>query len=92
MIRVQYRNALRAFLAGHGIGKPCFQELPSSGQHFPVSDCAANDVLALPIFPELTHDQIQYVAKTIADFYADPSNTMNKECLDCNCGKTAKRL
>lgn len=103
VIRVQYRNALRAYLAEHGIGtevyypipfhdQPCFQELPSSGQHFPVSDCAAKDVLALPIFPELTKEQIQYVAKTIADFYADPSNTMNKECLDCNCGKTAKRL
>lgn len=103
VIRVQYRNALRAYLTEHGIGtevyypipfhaQPCFQGLPTSSHSFPVSDCASRDVLALPIFPELKQEQIEYVAKTIANFYAGPANSMNKECLDCNCGKTIKRL
>lgn len=103
VIRVQYRNALRTYLSEHGIGtevyypipfheQPCFIGLPSSSQAFPVSDCAAKDVLALPIFPELTPEQIHYVACTIRDFFRDFANTTTKECLDCDCGKTAKRL
>ncbi|MFM7341051.1 MAG: DegT/DnrJ/EryC1/StrS family aminotransferase, partial [Bacteroidota bacterium] len=72
--------------------QPCFTGLPSSSQAFPVSDCAAKDVLALPIFPELTSEQIHYVACTIRDFFRDFANTTTKECLDCDCGKTAKRL
>jgi dTDP-4-amino-4,6-dideoxygalactose transaminase len=103
VIRVQYRNALRAYLSEQGIGsevyypipfheQPCFIGLPSSTQSFPVSDCASRDVLALPIFPELTQEQIHYVASKIRDFFRDFANTTTKECLDCDCGKTAKRL
>lgn len=103
VIRVQYRNALRAFLAEKGIGtevyypipfhdQPCFQHLPSAKQQFPVSDCAAKDVLALPIFPELTHEQLAYVVASIREFYSDSTIVKAKECGDCNCGKTAKRL
>ena len=103
VIRVQYRNALRTYLTEHGIGtevyypipfhaQPCFQGLPSSSHAFPISDCASRDVLALPIFPELKQEQIEYVARTIANFYTGPAKTANKECLDCNCGKTVKRL
>jgi dTDP-4-amino-4,6-dideoxygalactose transaminase len=103
VIRVQYRNALRAYLSEKGIGtevyypipfheQPCFLEIPTSKLSFPVSDCAAKDVLALPIFPELTQEQIIYVASTIAEFFANPENLTKKECLDCDCGKKAKRL
>jgi dTDP-4-amino-4,6-dideoxygalactose transaminase len=36
---------------------------------FPASEKAAEEVLALPIFPELTDDQQAYVAERIKAFY-----------------------
>ena len=97
VIRVQYRNALRAFLQEHGIGteiyypipfhkQPCFVHLPSSSNNFPVSDCASTDVLALPIFPELQENQIQHVVNIIVEFYQTKVFALEKECKDCNCG------
>ena len=97
VIRVQYRNALRAFLNEQGIGseiyypipfhkQPCFVHLPSSSNSFPVSDCASTDVLALPIFPELKENQIQHVVNVIVEFYQTKVFTLEKECKDCNCG------
>jgi dTDP-4-amino-4,6-dideoxygalactose transaminase len=34
----------------------------------PNSEAAANETLALPIYPELTEDQIRYVAACVRDF------------------------
>ena len=97
VIRVQYRNALRAFLQEQGIGteiyypipfhkQPCFVHLPSSSNSFPVSDCASTDVLAFPIFPELKENQIQHVVNIIVEFYQTKVFALEKECKDCNCG------
>jgi len=36
----------------------------------PVSEQAAKEVLALPMFPELTEGEIGYVVESIADFYS----------------------
>jgi dTDP-4-amino-4,6-dideoxygalactose transaminase len=36
---------------------------------FPVTEAAAHDILSLPMFPELTADQIGIVADAIRDFY-----------------------
>jgi dTDP-4-amino-4,6-dideoxygalactose transaminase len=37
---------------------------------FPVAEQAAQEVLSLPIYPELTADQLTYVAETIKQFFA----------------------
>jgi dTDP-4-amino-4,6-dideoxygalactose transaminase len=34
----------------------------------PQSEAAANETLALPIYPELTEDQIRYVAASVREF------------------------
>jgi len=44
----------------------CFAHLPNRGWTFPHADAAASDVLALPIYPELTRDQQEYVVARIA--------------------------
>jgi UDP-2-acetamido-2-deoxy-ribo-hexuluronate aminotransferase len=49
----------------------CFAYLGHRAGDFPESERAAAEVLALPIFPELTAEQIQYVADTVAAFYRD---------------------
>jgi UDP-2-acetamido-2-deoxy-ribo-hexuluronate aminotransferase len=36
----------------------------------PVAEQAAQEVLALPMFPELTEAEVRWVVKSIADFYS----------------------
>lgn len=74
------RDALRAHLAGRGIGcevyypiplhrQPCFADVVAEGTHLPLSDQLADEVLSLPIYPELTHAQLDEVIVAIADFF-----------------------
>jgi len=80
MVRVRDRNLLRQHLTANGVGteiyypvplhlQKCFAYLGHKPGEFPESEQAAEEVLALPIFPELTDKQIQYVVDTIAAFF-----------------------
>jgi len=44
----------------------CFKNLPTSRNSFPISDEAAAQSLAIPIFPELTRAQLEEIVSTIA--------------------------
>jgi len=46
----------------------CFAHLGYKEGSMPVSEAAANETLALPIYPELTEDMIRYVAQTVREF------------------------
>jgi len=80
VIRAGKRNALRDFLTKAGVGteiyypvplhlQQCFAYLDYKAGDFPESERAAHETLALPIYPELTEEQLQYVVSTISDFY-----------------------
>ena len=80
VVRVRQRDALRDYLAAAGVGteiyypvplhlQKCFDYLGHKAGDFPQSERAAAETLALPIFPELTETQLQYVAATITSFY-----------------------
>jgi dTDP-4-amino-4,6-dideoxygalactose transaminase len=81
VIRAQRRDGLRKFLADRKIGseiyyplplhlQPVFSYLGLNAGDMPVSELAAREVLALPMFPELTEGEIRYVVESIADFYS----------------------
>ncbi len=82
VIRAPHRDELRAFLRDHGIPSEIYYPMPLHLQrafHFlgyklgdlPQSEAASREVLALPIFPEMTDDQQKLVADAIAAFYRD---------------------
>jgi len=79
-IRVQNRDELQKFLSNREIGtdiyypvplhkQECFAPLQAENSDFPITNQISNDVLSIPIFPELTEEQIRYVAESIRDFY-----------------------
>jgi dTDP-4-amino-4,6-dideoxygalactose transaminase len=81
VIRAQRRDDLRKFLADRKIGseiyyplplhlQPVFSYLGLKAGDMPVSEKAAQEVLALPMFPELTEAEIGWVVESIADFYS----------------------
>jgi len=81
VVRAARRDDLRTHLTAQGIGnevyypvpfhrQQCFQHLGHRLDAFPNADAAAADVLALPMYPELTLAQQEYVVATIAGFYA----------------------
>jgi dTDP-4-amino-4,6-dideoxygalactose transaminase len=80
VIRAPKRDALRAYLAEQKIGSEIYYPLPLHQQEslkslgykagdFPVSEKAAAEVLALPIFPELRDDEQQIVVEAVRQFY-----------------------
>ncbi|MCP4378888.1 MAG: transcriptional regulator, partial [bacterium] len=81
VIRVPKRDQCREFISDAGIGcdvyyplclhqQECFAPLGHSEGDFPVSEQAAKEVIALPIYAELTDEQIQYVAGKVKEFVA----------------------
>jgi dTDP-4-amino-4,6-dideoxygalactose transaminase len=81
VIRARRRDELRNFLAERKIGseiyyplplhlQPAFAYLGLKAGDLPVSEKAAKEVLALPMFPELTEAEIGWVVESIAEFYS----------------------
>lgn len=80
VILAEDRDGLRAFLNDNGVATEIYypkclhlQDCVMDGRYskgdFPVSEEAAGRVLALPIFPELSVDQKEYVVSKIWEFY-----------------------
>ena len=74
------RDELRMFLNERGVGteiyypipmhlQECFLDLNYKKGDFPVAEHAALHTVALPIYPELSDDQLAYVVEKIAAFY-----------------------
>jgi dTDP-4-amino-4,6-dideoxygalactose transaminase len=84
VVRAPRRDALRAHLTAAGIGtevyyplalhlQPCFADLGLRPGAFPHAERATQEVLALPIYAELTEAQQGTVVEQIANFYRQGS-------------------
>lgn len=84
VIRVQGRNELIAHLNASQIGseiyypvplhmQECFRALGYKEGELPESERAAREVLALPVYPELSTNQINFVSRTILDWVSNRS-------------------
>ncbi len=79
-LRVENRDALREHLNSRGIGnavyyplplhlQPCFAYLGYRAGDFPESERASQQVLSIPVFPELTAEELEEVATAIEEFF-----------------------
>ena len=80
-IRVSQRNQLREYLTRKGIGTKVYYPLSLHLQEvyahlgykrgdFPVSEKASQEVLSLPMYPELKEEHIELVAREIENFFS----------------------
>jgi dTDP-4-amino-4,6-dideoxygalactose transaminase len=76
VVRVRDRDRVKQALADKGIGsaiyypiplhlQECFAYLGYKAGDFPQSERAAAEVLALPVYPELPEEQVQFVAREL---------------------------
>ncbi len=79
-IRVKKRDELQNYLKEKGIGtimyypkslhlQECLKYLGYKKGDFPVSEKTCNEVLALPLFPGITEEMVEYVCEGIKEFY-----------------------
>jgi len=79
-VRAERRDALQAHLKSKGIGtaiyypvplhlQNCFSSLGYKRGALPEAERAAAEVLSLPVYPELSRDQLDYVIEAIRGFY-----------------------
>ena len=80
VIRAPHRDKLREFLRAKGVGtevyypiplhiQRCFEYLGYKKGDLPESERAADETVALPIYPGLSHEQQEYVVNQIKNFY-----------------------
>ena len=80
VIRTQQRDELRAFLQSRNVAseiyypipfhqQECFAYLKPRSDDYPVSRTAAQQVLALPIYPGLTVEMQEYAVAQLREFY-----------------------
>lgn len=81
VVRHPKRDELKKFLDQQGIGcalhypvplhlQKCYAALGHKPGDFPVAEKAAGQCLSLPVYPELTEEQLQRVSAVIHDFFA----------------------
>jgi dTDP-4-amino-4,6-dideoxygalactose transaminase len=80
VIRLRQRDALKAYLQEKGVSteiyypvpmhlQECFAYLGHKAGEYPESESAANETLALPVYPELSDQQARYVVDSVKEFF-----------------------
>ncbi|HEY4800205.1 MAG TPA: DegT/DnrJ/EryC1/StrS family aminotransferase [Bacteroidia bacterium] len=81
IIQTKHRNKLKFFLAGNGVDTKVHYPIPihfqKAAKHlgykkgsFPVTEKQSKTILSLPVYPELTDEQVLFVCEKINEFYS----------------------
>lgn len=81
IIQTEERNKLKEYLAEKGVDTKIHYPLPIHYQEaakglgykkgdFPVTEKQAETILSLPIYPELTDEQVNYIIETVKVYYS----------------------
>jgi dTDP-4-amino-4,6-dideoxygalactose transaminase len=79
-VLAENRDELATYLAKNEIGysiyyprplhvQACFQDLGYKKGDFPIAEKVADEIIALPIYPEMTMDEVEYICEKIKSFY-----------------------
>jgi dTDP-4-amino-4,6-dideoxygalactose transaminase len=85
VIRSEHRDALKEHFESRGINagihypipihlQPAYKDLGYKRGDFPVTEGLARRILSLPMYAELTSEQVEFVALTIRDFMSANTN------------------
>jgi dTDP-4-amino-4,6-dideoxygalactose transaminase len=80
IIRTKRRDELQKYLSDNGVNTGLHYPIPihlqnayrrtrASNGSYPITEKVANEILSLPMFPNLTTEQIEYIAEKIKEFY-----------------------
>ena len=82
VIRSDHKEELCEYLSSHGVGAGTFYPVPlhlqkafdksncaNAGAKLPVSELISSQSVCLPIFPEMTREETDYVIETVNAFY-----------------------
>jgi dTDP-4-amino-4,6-dideoxygalactose transaminase len=80
VIKTPYRNDLKKFLEEHGVSagihyplplhlQPAFKYLGYTKGDLPRTENIAEQILSLPLFPEMTADQTDFVISTVKEYF-----------------------
>jgi len=81
VIRTPYRDQMQEWLRGNGVGtdihyptpihlQPAFKEMGLREGSLPKTEQYAGEILSLPMYPELTEDEVYQVCESIAKFWS----------------------
>ena len=82
VVRHPLRDELKKHLESSGIGcglhyplplhlQKCYAKLGHKPGDFPVAEKAARECLSLPIYPELTEEQVLRITDVVKEFFAE---------------------
>jgi len=86
VVRVGERDALQSFLNDAGVAtgihyptpihmQIAFEDLAYEQGDLPHAELLASEILSLPIFPGMTHEQVTYVCDKIKQFFAESAGS-----------------
>jgi len=86
VIQADQRDRLKEYLAQKGIGtkihypipvhlQPAAQDLGYKRGDLPVTEKQSQSILSLPVYPELGHENLEYIVQMIEEFYKGKDNS-----------------
>jgi dTDP-4-amino-4,6-dideoxygalactose transaminase len=80
VIRTKKRDELKDYLKKEGIScgihypiplhlQPAYKNLKKSKGSYPISEMLSKEILSIPVYPELTQEQLEYIVEKINKFF-----------------------